>query len=140
MVVKEEIIDNVVALKVLACLKNEDLRPLMLLYKMCLIDFNDTFSINSIRNINAFAYYLQKYRTVLNELFKNKLIKANNEKLSISFDGICMIEKMKELEVVESFLKSCELIEQKIHDNDYQKEYIAGLDNFTKYFFESEAL
>ena len=127
------------SLKVLTALYLEDLDPISLLYKISLIDLNNSISSENIRNINPFGFYLRKYRLVLNSLYSSFLIKVDNNKISLTFDGKEIIEKMQELPFAKSILKTCQYVEKNA-SSGYRELYIDNLELFTKQLIAKERL
>lgn len=127
------------SLKMLIALYTEDLDPMSLLYKVSLMDFKNDISSNNIRNINAFGFYLKNYRTILNKLYSLFLIKVDNDKLSLTFDGKGVIDKLNDLAFVKSLLKTSSTIEKEAISS-YQDLYLNGLEKYTREFVTKEGI
>lgn len=127
------------SLKILIALNEERLDPISLLYKVCLMDFKNDFSSNSIRNINAFGFYLRNYRDILDRLYRSFLIKVEQNKISLTFDGKCILERLNDLEFVKSYIKTSTLI-TKENSHSYQELYLSNIDQYTKVFVTKEGV
>ena len=137
---KNNVFINSSSLKMLIALYVEDLDPMSLLYKVSLMDFKSDISSNNIRNINAFGFYLKNYRTVLNKLYGLFLIKVNNDKLSLTFDGKGVIERLNDTVFVKSLLQTSLMIKNDAVSSSYQELYLNGLEQYTRNFVIKEGI
>lgn len=138
--INNDIFINSISLKVLIALENEDLEPISLLYKLCVMDFKNQFSKTSVRNINAFSFYLKSYRKILVSLENHFLIKASEDKISSTFDGKKIVENLRGYEFVDAYLKTGVDVKDDKNDETYQSIYLSCLENYTKHFITKENL
>ena len=130
---------NSSSLKMLIALNGENLDPISLLYKVSLMDLKNDVSSNSIRNINAFGFYLRNYRDILNRLYRLYLIKVEDNKICLTFDGKGVLERLNNLEFVKSLMNTSASV-KKENVSGYQELYICGLDQYTKKFVTKEGV
>ena len=130
---------NSSSLKMLIALNGDNLDPISLLYKVSLMDLKNDISSYSIRNINAFGFYLKKYRSILNKLYSLYLIKVEDDKLCLTFDGEGILERLNDLEFVNSLMKTSNSV-KKENVSGYQELYLNSLDQYTKRFVAKEGL